>query len=168
MKHSKYLLLFIFLLSLFSISAQAQIKVACIGNSITAGFGLRTNESYPLKLQALLGSAYKVVNYGVSGTTILKDPNDGNTNLDLDQSQWSYWEADDDPKRDVTGGKEQYDLALASKPDIVIIKFGTNDARLGNWRSNIGYGKNNLLLWSLVCYNFYRATQVVLYFENKA
>ena len=142
MKHSKYLLLFLVLLSQLFAAAQTPIKVACIGNSITAGYDLKKNETYPIKLQALLGSAYKVENYGVSGTTMLKDPNDGHSNVDLDLSQWSYWEADD-PGRDKSGGKAEYDKALASEPDIVIIKFGTNDARFGNWRSSTGYGKDN-------------------------
>jgi acyl-CoA thioesterase-1 len=47
-------------------TAQAQvIKIACIGNSITAG-------GYPQKVGALLGARYSVENDGVSGTTLLK------------------------------------------------------------------------------------------------
>lgn len=45
-------------------SAQP-IRVACIGNSITAG-------GYPEKLAPLLGPSYKVENDGVSGCTLLR------------------------------------------------------------------------------------------------
>lgn len=146
MKHLKFLLIFLLLLSQNLISAFAQIKIACIGNSITYGTGLadRKTQAYPVKLEALLnqyytGKEFKVTNYGVPGTTMLKDPNDGG-DPSKDEDQWSYWEYDDDPGSNVAGGKEQYDLALASVPDIVIIKLGTNDARGENWRSAAGYG----------------------------
>lgn len=46
--------------------AQQKIKVACIGNSITAG-------GYPKLLQALLGEGYEVRNYGIGGRTLLKN-----------------------------------------------------------------------------------------------
>lgn len=151
MKHLKFLLfIFILLAQVWSPLFAQEIKVACIGNSITYGSGLddRRIEAYPIKLEGLLnnfyvGKTFKVENYGVPGATMLKDPYDGDADLSKDQKQWSYWEADDDPNRAVTGGKERYDAALAYKPDIVIIKFGTNDARSENWRSSIGYGKNN-------------------------
>jgi acyl-CoA thioesterase I len=45
--------------------AAEPIRVACIGNSITAG-------GYPEKLATLLGPSYKVENDGVSSTTLLK------------------------------------------------------------------------------------------------
>jgi acyl-CoA thioesterase I len=52
-------------IAVFAVSAQAQIRFACIGNSITAG-------SYPSMLQTKLGNGYLVENDGVSGTTMLK------------------------------------------------------------------------------------------------
>ena len=61
------------------------------------------------KLQKLLGSAYSVQNYGVSGTTLLKRGNS------------PYWN---------TGRIAQ---VLAFKPDIVTIKLGTNDTKPYNW-----------------------------------
>eukprot|EP00698_Gefionella_okellyi_P000720 TRINITY_DN1064_c0_g1_i1.p2 TRINITY_DN1064_c0_g1~~TRINITY_DN1064_c0_g1_i1.p2 ORF type:complete len:401 (+),score=96.89 TRINITY_DN1064_c0_g1_i1:30-1232(+) len=78
------------------------IKVACVGDSITAG-------SYPADLQALLGSTYNVTNFGVSGTTVLKNGDS------------PYW------------NQPAYHRALASSPDIVVIQFGTNDAKTFNW-----------------------------------
>ena len=50
----------------FSASESAEsIRVACIGNSITAG-------GYPEKIAPLLGPSYKVENDGVSGGTLLR------------------------------------------------------------------------------------------------
>jgi alpha-L-fucosidase 2 len=95
-----------FFMFLVGLSA-AQTKVACIGNSITAGSGADT--SYPLRLQKLLGSSYSVQNEGVSSTTMLK------------KGDVPYW----------TKGK--LSQALAFKPDIVTIKLGTNDTKPQNW-----------------------------------
>jgi acyl-CoA thioesterase I len=86
---------------------QGQIKVACIGNSITEGYGLAnaSTESYPSRLKALLGNGYTVQNDGASGRTMLKS--------DAKNSYWKF-------------GK--LGQALALKPDIVTIELGTNDA----------------------------------------
>ncbi len=86
----------------------AQIKVACIGNSITSGYQ-STGVSYVPKLQALLGSGYILQNDGVSGTTLLKKGDN------------SYWN---------NGLLSQ---ALAFKANIITIKLGTNDTKLYNW-----------------------------------
>lgn len=52
---------------------QKKIKVACVGNSITRGYGLANpdNDSYPSQLQKLLGENYNVQNFGHSGATLL-------------------------------------------------------------------------------------------------
>lgn len=46
-------------------AAPVPVKLACIGNSITAG-------GYPAKLATRLGAGFQVQNSGVSGTTLLK------------------------------------------------------------------------------------------------
>ena len=74
------------------------IKVACVGDSITANFG------YPETLQELLGKNYLVGNYGLGGTTV---------NLD-GETPYMY--------------EPIFGEAKESKPDIVIIMLGTNDA----------------------------------------
>ena len=104
----------------FSASAQSKIKVACVGNSITAGAGITDPQinSYPAQLQSLLGDRYQVTNYGVSGTTLLKKGNS------------PYW---------VT---QKYKQALESNPDIVFIKLGTNDSKAIN-RPFLGEFKND-------------------------
>lgn len=87
-------------------TAAVRVRVACIGNSITQGARLTSPqiESYPAQLQNLLGLDYEILNFGVSSKTVMQTDN-------------SY--------RDTP----QYREALASNPDIVIIKLGTNDSR---------------------------------------
>lgn len=95
------------LLTAYAGRATAQVRIACVGNSITAGAGIRdpAHNSYPAQLQALLGDRYTVSNFGVSGTTLLKNGN----------SPYSK--------------TERYRQALQSLPDIVFIKLGTNDSK---------------------------------------
>jgi acyl-CoA thioesterase-1 len=53
------------------VPADAPIVVA-FGDSLTAGYGLRPNESYPSVLEGLLanqGTPYRIINEGVSGDT---------------------------------------------------------------------------------------------------
>lgn len=47
--------------------------VACIGNSITYGYGLknRSEECYPAVLGIMLGENYTVENFGISARTLL-------------------------------------------------------------------------------------------------
>ena len=55
-----------------SIALYAQKRVACIGDSITKGLGLKKeNKTYPQQLQELLGSNFNVQNFGFSGATLL-------------------------------------------------------------------------------------------------
>lgn len=93
------------------------VRVACIGNSITDGFGIdmASQRGYPAQLQQLLGDGYHVKNFGVSSRTML---NKG----DLPYQNELAW-------RD----------ALAFRPDIVIIKLGTNDSKPENWQYNKGF-----------------------------
>ncbi len=108
----------IIILFLFSgiISAATQIKVACIGNSITQ------NSTYVVSLLKLLGSTgYKVENDGISGTTLLK------------KGDHPYW---------VEGKFKQ---VFALQPNIVTIKLGTNDTKLQNWDSHCGEFKRDYL-----------------------
>ena len=69
----KILLLFVCLFVCWVLSAQQRIKVACVGNSITYGTGLsdRATQSYPVKLQKLLGERYEVENFGKPGAPCL-------------------------------------------------------------------------------------------------
>ncbi|MCF3109376.1 GDSL-type esterase/lipase family protein [Niabella sp. CC-SYL272] len=69
------LLLTLLLLTLFRTSdaKERPVRVACIGNSVTFGWGLNAPETtaYPSQLQQLLGATYIVKNFGHSGATVL-------------------------------------------------------------------------------------------------
>jgi fibronectin type 3 domain-containing protein/lysophospholipase L1-like esterase len=101
------------IISLFgiNIATAQQIRVACLGNSITAGAKLSNPslDSYPGVLGQLLGPEYLVGNFGYSTSTALKN------------SDSPYWD------------KQSYQYALGFFPDIVIIFFGTNDSKPDNW-----------------------------------
>lgn len=106
-----FLLLLLCGLKLFAQEART-IKVACVGNSITYGSGIkdRTNHSYPSVLERLLGSKYEVQNFGFSARTLLN-------------------------KGDHPYMKEAlFQKALDYQPDIVVIKLGTNDSKPINWK----------------------------------
>lgn len=93
----------------FAANAAEKIRVACIGDSITAGAGVRGRENfYPSKLQEKLGDAYEVRNFGVSGRTMLSMG-------DSPYIKDGAW------KR-----------AQEFNPNIVIIKLGTNDTKPQN------------------------------------
>jgi acetyl esterase/lipase/lysophospholipase L1-like esterase len=91
--------------------ADAQ-RVACIGNSITDGFGLDMSSQlgYPARLQQQLGDGYVVENFGVTSRTLL---NKGN----LPYMKEEAW----------------HDV-LAFNPNIAIIMLGTNDSKQQNWQ----------------------------------
>ena len=88
------------------------IRVACIGNSITDGHGIdmATAYGYPAELQKMLGNDYWVKNFGVSGRTMLNKGDEPYMN----EVAWAD--------------------AQAFKPDVVIIKLGTNDSKPQNWQ----------------------------------
>lgn len=95
----------------YHLSAAAEpIKIACLGASICAGARLADpkTQSYPAQLERMLGKGYRVTNYGVSSTTLLK------------KGDHPYWNT------------PQYKAALASQPDIVVIDLGGNDSKLVN------------------------------------
>lgn len=106
-------LLFISALVLGSLGwgQRKPIKVACVGNSITYGYGIENREqnSYPSVLQRLLGKSYKVENFGHSGATLLS------------KGHRPYIQ------------QEEYKKALAFAGDIVVIHLGINDTDPRNW-----------------------------------
>lgn len=106
--------------SAYSQNEARQVRVACVGNSITWGHGIadRTHNTYPAQLATLLGSGFDVRNFGNNGKCA--------------QTQ------SDDP---YTATKEYTD-ALAFMPDIVVIKLGTNDTKPQNWKNGKTFGKD--------------------------
>lgn len=98
--------------SLIGLGQQQEIKIACVGNSITFGSGIsnRDQHSYPAQLQYWLGDDYEVKNFGVGGTTMLKKGNK------------PYWI------------QPEFQQIKDYQPDIIIIKLGTNDSKPQNWQ----------------------------------
>lgn len=96
----------------FALMGQAQkIKVACVGNSVTYGYGIKNRETncYPAQLQRMLGDAYKVENFGHSGATL------------LNKGYRPYTQ------------QEAYQKALKFAGDYVIIHLGLNDTDPRAW-----------------------------------
>ena len=92
-------------------SAAGKVRVACIGDSITFGHGIKDREhnSYPARLAKLLGDKYEVRNFGVSGATAAK----------RGTRPYDQQEACSD--------------ALKSRPQIAVIMLGTNDTNKQTW-----------------------------------
>jgi len=92
-------------------SEKGTVKVACVGNSVTYGYGLqdREHDAYPVRLQAMLGEGYEVGNFGHSGATLLYKGHRPYINL------------------------PEFHQALDFKPDWVVIHLGLNDTDPRNW-----------------------------------
>jgi acyl-CoA thioesterase-1 len=79
------------------------LTIVAFGDSLTAGYGVKVDESFAAQLQMALqakGHKVKIVNAGVSGDT-------------------------------TAGGLERLDWSLQPKPDGVILELGANDALRG-------------------------------------
>ncbi|MFZ5876420.1 MAG: arylesterase [Nitrospirota bacterium] len=77
--------------------------IVAFGDSLTAGFGVPSEDAYPSRLERRLreeGYAYRVVNAGVSGET-------------------------------TAGGLRRVDWVLKSRPSLVILELGANDGLRG-------------------------------------
>ena len=84
-------------------TTEQRPKIVAFGDSLTAGLGLTTNDTYPAQLQKLLdGSGYKyeVVNAGVSGDT-------------------------------TSGGVRRMDWVLDEHVKYVVLELGANDILRG-------------------------------------
>ena len=82
---------------------SAPVKLAILGDSLTAGYGVKPDEAVPARLEAALkkqGRNVTVINHGVSGDT-------------------------------TAGGLERIDWMLGDRPDIVLVELGANDALRG-------------------------------------
>ncbi len=84
-------------------AADPAVKIVALGDSLTAGFGLRANEAFPVKLQQALiakGQNVSIANAGVSGDT-------------------------------ASGGLARLDWSVPEGTDGVILELGANDALRG-------------------------------------
>ena len=89
-------------------------KVACVGDSITEGYGLacQSKTGYPVILNSILGPEYTVLNSGRSATTLQK------------KGDFPYWTA------------KEFTNVFVYQPDIIVIKLGTNDTKPYNWHAD--------------------------------
>ena len=81
----------------------AEPAIVALGDSMTAGYGVQPDSSYPAQLQRELtkrGYAFRVINLGVTGSTTLQ-------------------------------AFSRMNRALAAQPEIVIVQLGGNDAGQG-------------------------------------
>lgn len=104
---------FIFILLIGLCACKTPKRIACVGDSITEGAGIRSqsNDAYPAVLQKLLGPKYLVFNAGRSGATMLK------------KSDLPYWNCN------------EFSNVFAFQPQEIIIKLGTNDSKAHNWNA---------------------------------
>lgn len=98
---------------------DGQIKVACVGDSITYGHGLSSwhKNNYPAVLQQLLGDDYNVQNFGVSLATVQKT------------ADFPYIE------------KNSYKPSIEYDADILIFMLGSNDTKPYNWTDSDSFKK---------------------------
>jgi acyl-CoA thioesterase-1 len=88
-----------------------KVRVACVGDSITYGAAVDKplQNAYPVVLGNLLGPAYEVKNFGVSGATLLK------------KGDKPYWK------------QKAFQQAGDFGPNVVVVLLGTNDTKPQNW-----------------------------------
>jgi acyl-CoA thioesterase I len=90
-------------ISMQSAGAQAPIKLAVLGDSLSAGYGLPLEAAFPARLQKALrekGFKVDVLNAGVSGDT-------------------------------TTAGRDRLDWSIPDGTEAVIVELGANDALRG-------------------------------------
>lgn len=107
--------------------AGDKVKIACIGDSITFGYGLKSpfTDSYPAVLQNLMGENYEVRNYGFSARTMSQN------------GDRPYMK------------EEMYKKAKEFLPDIVVVMLGTNDVKPENWNEEDYEDSYNLMISEL-------------------
>ena len=101
-----------------------QIKVACVGNSITYGFGIGNwpKYNYPKQLQKLLGKDYCVANFGLSGSCV-------GAFADLPYKRTKV-----------------YKKSLEYEADILVFMLGSNDSKYQNWTNKEQFKQEYLTL----------------------
>ena len=103
-----------------TVRADEPVRVACVGNSITQGVGTRNQyqDSYPGVLRQLLGQGYDVRNFGYSGRTALR------------RGDYPYLR------------ERMLVDAVNYRPDILIVKLGTNDSKPWNWKFHADFERD--------------------------
>ena len=97
-----------------TICGFAKTKIACVGDSITYGKGVANREynSFPKKLQYMLGDDYEVKNFGLCNATV-----ETGTIVPYSRSQ-------------------EFTEAKRYNADIYVVMLGTNDAKPARFKSD--------------------------------
>jgi len=90
---------------------EGQVKVACVGDSITYGHGTTQwpDNTYPSALRKLLGKDYHVNNFGFNGKTVTPNSADAYTATKVFTQSTEY------------------------QADILVFMMGSNDSKPRNW-----------------------------------
>ncbi len=93
-------------------TAKKPVRVACVGDSLTSGFKMKSpeKESYPAQLAKLLGDGYEVKGFAEPGRTALRN------------AERPLWK------------EKVFADAQTFQPDIVLICLGTNDSWPAIWQ----------------------------------
>lgn len=119
MKKNLFLLFLIYLFATSVLAANKKARVStagltklvCVGDSITAGVGIKgLAGKYTTQLNNLLGNKWKVYRFGVSGATMLK------------KGDKPYWD------------EKLFPAVAKNKPDVITIFLGTNDTQAKSWK----------------------------------
>ena len=103
---------------------DGQIKVACVGDSVTYGHAVDFwyKNNYPVVFQNLLGEEYLVNNYGVSCATVQKT------------GDFPYLQT------------KSYKPSIVFNADILVFMLGSNDTKPYNWTDKETFKKEYLEL----------------------
>ncbi|NQV36044.1 MAG: hypothetical protein HQ515_25360 [Phycisphaeraceae bacterium] len=116
---SQHYLLFTIWTLCLPVNAAMALRVACVGDSHTfSGATSNPDVSYPVQLETILkqfDDDWDIENFGVSGATVLEQ---GGFPY-IHQTDYTFpWRTAVDPN--------EYELALAYEPDVVVFQFGSN------------------------------------------
>lgn len=90
-------------------------KIACIGDSLTGGFGVAESEAYPAELSRLLTAEMPELDFELKVFALTS------ATMGINPVRKPYY------------GTAEHLAALAYEPDIIFITLGTNDSKDRNW-----------------------------------
>ncbi len=128
---------------------EGQVKVACVGDSVTYGHGVSLwhKNNYPTVLQNLLGDGYNVQNFGVSLSTVQST------------GDFPYIET------------HSYAPSIEYDADILVFMLGSNDSKPYNWTDSQTFKQHYIKLLNSYCTNgnnpeIYLCTLARVYYKD--
>lgn len=91
------------------VTGAGNIKIACLGDSITYGYGIDRDKCWVSLLPKMLGEDYQSINYGLISRTLLST---GNYPYFKEEMINNFWN---------------------DQEDIIIFMLGSNDTKINNW-----------------------------------